>query len=539
MKHTVTRALLLFIFFCISITSCRPQEKPAAKSEKPLSDWDQSVQGNFSDQSKLSIDSTAFAGFFKKYPDFKVYSAQIKNFYKARDYHYAWFENGKLIEQAANLTNRVLNLNNEGVYKPAPYHNVLDSLRQDISANPKHNEPSQEVELMLTSEYFVFANVVWNGMGTEASKSSKWFVPRKKLPYGEFLDSVLKVPVKNVINAPVYRQYKLLRQYLKKYSDLDALNDWPQITMGTKSVMQGDSSLAVLAIKKRLSKLGDYRGDTLSPVFNPELTAAVEAFQRRHGLFVSGVVRKTTLDEMNVPLKNRIRQIVVNMERSRWLPVSLTGDYLGVNIPEFSLHVYNGDSLLWSTNVVVGSTVHETTVFYGEMRNVVFSPYWNVPESIVRKEILPGIRKDKGYIQRHNMEITGYSNGLPNVRQKPGKDNSLGLVKFLFPNSYSIYLHDTPSKSLFGETSRAFSHGCIRVKDPAKLAQFLLKDKKEWSAQSIDKAMHSGRERYVTLDDKVPVFIAYLTAFVDRDGQLNFRKDIYKLDDKLAAMIMK
>ncbi|RYD91632.1 MAG: murein L,D-transpeptidase, partial [Sphingobacteriales bacterium] len=237
-------------------------------------------------------------------------------------------------------------------------------------------------------------------------------------------------------------------------------------------------------------------------------------------------------------LTDRIRQLVVNMERSRWLPVSLEGDYLAVNIPEYKLHVYHADSLLWSCNVVVGQDVHKTVIFYGEVKYVVFSPYWNVPPGILNKEVIPGMKRDPNYLSKHRMELTGYSGGLPVVRQKPGAANSLGLVKFLFPNSYNIYLHDTPSKSLFGETARAFSHGCIRVAEPAKLADFLLKDRAEWDTLKIDRAMHAGKEQYVTLKKTVPVFIAYFTAFIDREGRVNFRKDIYQRDEKLAGMIV-
>jgi murein L,D-transpeptidase YcbB/YkuD len=226
------------------------------------------------------------------------------------------------------------------------------------------------------------------------------------------------------------------------------------------------------------------------------------------------------------------------MERSRWLPVSLNSDYVAVNIPEFKMHVYHADSLLWSCSVVVGKTQHPTTAFYGEIQYVVFSPYWNVPPGILTNEVLPGIKRNSTYLQQHNMEITGYRDGLPVVRQKPGDDNSLGLVKFLFPNSYNIYLHDTPSKSLFGETSRAFSHGCIRIAEPAKFAGFLLKDDGIWDDKKISQSMHAGKERYVTLKKRVPVFIAYFTAFADRAGHLNFRKDIYKLDERLAQMLV-
>jgi murein L,D-transpeptidase YcbB/YkuD len=177
-------------------------------------------------------------------------------------------------------------------------------------------------------------------------------------------------------------------------------------------------------------------------------------------------------------------------------------------------------------------------IFYGQMQYVVFSPYWNLPESIVRNEVLPALRHNRNYINEHNLIITGKENGLPVIKQKPGPANSLGLVKFLFPNSYSIYLHDTPSRSLFGESSRAFSHGCIRVGEPAKLASFLLKYDTTWTAARIKKAMHLGKEQTITLKQKVPVFIAYFTAFTDRDNKLNFRKDIYGRDEQLASMIL-
>ena len=219
--------------------------------------------------------------------------------------------------------------------------------------------------------------------------------------------------------------------------------------------------------------------------------------------------------------------------------IGVSSDYLVVNIPEFKLHVYHSGNLLWSCNVVVGQSVHKTVVFSGELKYVVFSPYWNVPSSIVRNEILPAMRKDGNYISRHNMEITGYRDGLPEIRQKPGFRNSLGLVKFLFPNSYNIYLHDTPAKSLFDESSRAFSHGCIRISEPFKLAEFLLRNDLSWNTEKISTAMNTGKEKHITLKDKMSVFIAYFTAFVDRNDRINFRKDIYGRDERLAEMILK
>jgi murein L,D-transpeptidase YcbB/YkuD len=211
----------------------------------------------------------------------------------------------------------------------------------------------------------------------------------------------------------------------------------------------------------------------------------------------------------------------------------MKGRYLAVNIPEFKLHAYQDDSLLWSMNVVVGKSVHKTVVFSGDLKYVVFSPYWNVPPGILKNEILPGIRRNKNYLDVHHME---WNNG--NVRQKPGPWNSLGQVKFLFPNSHSIYLHDTPSKSLFNEEKRAFSHGCIRVAEPKKLATYLLRDDLNWSEQKIEAAMNRGKEQYVTLKENMPVFIAYFTAWVDRKGLLNFRDDIYSRDTRLAELVL-
>lgn len=528
--------MLLSVGF--SLSSCsQPPVKKSVPADTSAKNWNQTIPGNFSGQSKIVFDSTQLTSFISHFPEFRNYATEITGFYQKRNFAYAWFDNGLLIEQAGNLSNRILNLKNEGVYKAPPYQHVLDSLIFNLSNNKK--QPNLTLELMLTAQYFVFSELAWQGMNDEVSKSVNWFVPRKKVDYNQYLDSLLKTPAKfSAADEPVYRQYELLKNYLRKYRKLDSLEKWLPIVINNKSFNTGDSSANISLVKKRLYQLEDFHGDTLNRVFNTELIAALKHFQQRHGLAVNGLLNNSTLVELNVLLKSRIKQILVNMERSRWLPVSLKDDYLAVNIPEFKLHVYHADSLLWSCDVVVGQAVHQTTIFYGEVKYVVFSPYWNVPPGILRNEIIPGMKRNSNYIAAHNMEITGYSNGLPVVRQKPGSENSLGLVKFLFPNSYNIYLHDTPSKFLFGETSRAFSHGCIRVKEPAKLANFLLKNSTNWDADQINQAMHSGREQYVTLKDKVPVFIAYFTAFTDRDNTLNFRKDIYNRDEQLASMII-
>jgi murein L,D-transpeptidase YcbB/YkuD len=539
MVYENLRFIIPILFCGFSLSSCGQNLKMTTKADSINKDWDNTIKGNFIKQSSLVFDSSEVVEFYGKYPGIKKYEPQIRAFYRKRNYSYAWFNKGLLIEQAGNLTTRITDLQTDGIYKQIPYQQALDSLMEEANAKPGQTKPPIFLELMLTSQYFAFSMLAFEGMDTSVSNASGWYVPRKSVDYNQYLDSLLKAPAKRLVaDEPVYRQYELLRGFLRKYRALAINNNWPPIVNNKKPLTPGDSSLTIAQIKTRLYKLADFHGDTLNQSYNPELIIGIKQFQDRHGLQVDGLLNKETITALNVPLKSRIKQILVNMERSRWLPVSLNSDYLAVNIPEFKLHVYHADSLLWSCNVVVGQTVHQTTVFYGEIKYVVFSPYWNVPQSIVRKEIVPGLKKDSDYIAKHDMEITRYQDGLPVVRQKPGPMNSLGLVKFLFPNSYNIYLHDTPVKSLFGETFRAFSHGCIRVMEPVKLANFLLKSDNEWNAGKIDQAMHSGKEHAVTLKNKVPVFIAYFTAFTDRNGLLNFRKDIYNLDERLADMII-
>lgn len=517
----------------------RPSQQSSADSlkKKAAKEWSKTIPGSFSDQTEAVFDSTLLVTFVKTHPAFEPYVKDISLFYSKRKFAYAWYNKGKLIEQAGNLADRVGNLQNEGIYKAIPYPKVLDSLI--FAPNSKITKPNIETELMLTAQYFVFSKLAFQGMSESTSKGVNWFLPRKKISYNDYLDTLLKQTGKgsSTLSEPVYRQYDLLKNYLAKYRVLDTKEKWTTIPPA-KGIKPGDSSVVIPLIRARLFKLGDFKGDTLNNVFDAALQQAINQFQLRHGLTADGLPGAGTLAEMNVPLKKRIRQIIVNMERCRWLPISLNSDYLAVNIPEFKLHVYHADSLLWSCNVVVGQKVHQTVIFYGQMQYVVFSPYWNVPESIVRNEVLPEMRKNSNYISKHNMIITGRENGLPVVKQKPGPENSLGLVKFLFPNSYSIYLHDTPSRSLFGESSRAFSHGCIRVGEPARLAAFLLKYDTTWTAGKINKAMHLGKEQTITLKQKVPVFIAYFTAFTDRDNKLNFRQDIYERDEQLASMIL-
>ncbi|MEO6166721.1 MAG: L,D-transpeptidase family protein [Chitinophagales bacterium] len=506
----------------------------------------------------LFLDSVAVEDFLKTHPEFKNQNSQVWKFYTTRGYQFAWFNNDGIAEQAANFMNMMVNYRDEGITDSSVYNPRLQMLYDSLSSGSYIIQGvdaiTSETELLLSASFFKYAQQIWGGMGEKELKDVEWFIKRKRLPYVAMLDSMLSNPQYFAKQKPVYRQYELLKTQLKKYYELEKVNVWTTITAEKKSYKPGDSSSVITSIRKRLFLLGDLSApDTTSEIYDDQLLAAVKKFQARHGLAIDGAIGASVVAAMNIPLRERIEQIIINMERSRWVPVELKGDYLAVNIPEYRLHIYEHDSLVWDCNVVVGSVNNQTVIFNGNMKYIVFSPYWNIPSSIIAKEILPAAKRNPGYIGSHNMEVVSGSKVLSpasvswsnysgynfpyRIRQKPGPNNSLGRVKFLFPNNYAIYLHDTPAKSLFNEPSRAFSHGCIRVGEPKRLAEYLLRKDSLWTTDKITPAMNSDKETTVTLKTPVPVFIGYFTAWVDRSGQLNFRNDIYGHDARLGKMI--
>jgi murein L,D-transpeptidase YcbB/YkuD len=223
---------------------------------------------------------------------------------------------------------------------------------------------------------------------------------------------------------------------------------------------------------------------------------------------------------------------MINMERMRWQPEDPDGRMIVVNIPEFKMHVWKGNKKEFDMDVIVGKEGNSTIMFSGFLQQIVFNPYWNIPESIVRNEILPAMQENPNYLEDHEMESTGELDSLPVLRQIPGEKNPLGKVKFIFPNSFDIYFHDTPEKELFKKTQRAYSHGCIRLADAKKLADYLLQDNDEWTPEKIEQAMNSGKEKSVSIKKPIPVLINYHTAWVDETGDLQFRDDIYGHDRK-------
>ena len=532
LKKNFTSVTIAVFFVSIIFTNCSSKTKATPSSNDTIPKEvtkDIGIKGSFSAQTKITFDSVLIKSFLDSFPKFKTFEKDITNFYKGRNYAYAWYDDSGMIETATNLYNRIENISDEGVSNVVPYKTDFTTLMETEEGD---DSISPTIELMLTSQYLAYAKKVWEGLSEKQLLSIDWLLPRKKLTSQQLLDSL--VSGNNILeNTPVFRQYNLLKEYLKKYKLIQAKGELVTIKADKKTYQLHDSSSIILAIRERLFLLGDLAANNQSALFDTELQNGVKSFERRFGYKEDGVVNTPLLAEMNYPIEKRIEEVILNMERSRWIPVQLNNNYLVVNIPEYKLHVYENDSLAFSMNVVVGKDQHKTVIFNGEMKYVVFSPYWNIPASILKKETLPAIKRNPNYLAKHNMEWNG-----GNVRQKPGPNNSLGLVKFLFPNTHSIYLHDSPAKSLFNEDKRAFSHGCIRLAEPKKLAQYLLRNDRKWTEEKIKTAMNSKTEQYVTLKDTVPVFIAYFTAWVDKEGKINFRNDVYNRDSRLAKMIM-
>lgn len=486
------------------------------------------------------LDSATVDSFLAKHPEFADFTTQFRNFYHQRNYEYAWFDTTGLAEQAHNF----LNLQNSYItdFSDSSFYNkLLEELFEDMhirKAKPSMGEPKVlQAELLLTGQFFRYAAKVFKGSDLDARQLG-WYIPKKKINLTALLDSSLKTAqAEGAQFVIVNPQYHKLQEQLGKYLALEKQYPKDSITPLKKPLKTGDTAYRITQIKQRLQLLGDMPAGNTSHLFDSSLTAAVKIFQQRMGLATDGVIGSRMIAELNVSLSDRIRQILVNIERVRWMPAERGSNFVLVNIPEFKLHVIDSGRQVMEMNVIVGKAANNTVIFTSNLKYVVFSPYWNVPPSITRNEILPAIRRNSHYLARNNMEITSYSGGLPEIRQRPGPTNALGLVKFLFPNNYNIYLHDTPNKELFSMANRSFSHGCIRISEPRKFAEYLLRDDPSWTSEKIDSAMHLSKEKWVNINKPIPVYVVYFTAWVDAEGKLNFRNDLYKHDEKMAEKL--
>lgn len=475
--------------------------------------------------SDLFLDSASLDAFIKKGSISESDAQSIRRFYNGRNLQYAWFTTDGLTEQAYGLWNLIDQTNQ--VSEKTSLAQRMDSLIENDSIRIEATDSSYiKTELSLTQQ-FIKLSQKGNDSSLVNFNTIHAFLPTKKSDAISLADSVSKGQNAGTTNG----QYGLLQQHLAKYTAAAKNGGWQPITLGSKQLKKGTAGPAITLIKKRLQLTGDYvTGDT-SSVYSDSLATAIKAYQLRHGFAATGVITDSLVKVLNIPVEQRIEQILLNMNRSAWMPKEAQ-NLVQVNIPSFMLYVFEGGKKAFEMPVIVGKEGTNTMMFSGNLNQVVFSPYWNVPQSIVKNEILPAMKKDASYLKQKNMEIVGKGDSIPTIRQLPGEENSLGKVKFLFPNSYDIYLHDTPKKGLFKTDKRAYSHGCIRLANATKMAQYLLRDQKEWTPAKIDEAMNAKKEQTVKLSKTVPVVITYYTAWVDENGALNFRDDIYGHDQR-------
>lgn len=503
-----------------------------SKKDKKISSRDYSITAANA-YNDVFLDSMAMEGYIERRQiDDKKIARRIRSFYNARNFQYAWFSSDGITEQTRFFWNQydyaVTHQKDTTLIDKQFYKDAEKLVNQENPAFRKNDSAQVQLEFAFTEHFIRYINSTYEE-GYVKRKEQEKFIPIKKLDPVVMADSLLSKKHKD---DKYYEQvndlYAALKNNLQLYHDLTVAGGWPEINFTKGVLKKGQSNVLIPAIKNRLFLTKELSINDTSELFNDTLELAVKKFQRRHGYSESGSITPQLVKEMNVPARMRLMQVLLNMDRMRWLPQKPSGHIIIVNIPEFKLHVYDGDKELFSIVVVVGKVGNNTMMFNGDLNQIYFAPYWNVPPSIIKNEIEPAIARNPNYLENKNMERTAYG-----IRQKPGPGNALGKVKFIFPNSFNMYFHDTPSKSLFERDKRAFSHGCIRLAEPQKMAEWLLRDDPNWPSSKIVQAMNGTTETPVKLKNPIPVFILYYTAWVDSNGELNFRDDVYAHDKSL------
>ncbi len=496
-------------------------------------------------------------------------SLVLPQFYRKSEFCPVWGNDKGISTATSELLETLGDAELEGL-RSSDYHLYrIEALVKEIrtaSAEGKavDTETLADLDFLLTDAFLVYAYHLLNGRVDPQTVSPNWHIVQPVGDLTEMLRLALKYcDVRKTLKglAPTEPGYVNLRNGLKRYREIRSCGGWMPIPSGPK-LENGVTDPRVPALCFRLALAGDlkdddiYRGDR----FDDTLEAAVRSFQGRHGLDQDGVVGPQTLSVLNVPVEDRIRAILVNMERWRWLPIDLEDEYLMVDIANYHLYIVEHNQPALDMRVVVGKPFWSTPVFNGMMTYLVMNPFWNVPLSIALKETLPAALKDPAYLDENRIRMVKGWGAKARIldpsstelsreallradyrfRQDSGPGNALGQIKFMFPNRFNVYLHDTPAKSLFQRPNRSFSHGCIRVEEPVRLAIYLLRNDPAWPPEVIHRQLDSLESKTVRLPKPLPVHILYWTAWADENGQMRFRDDVYNRDEAvLNALLQK
>ncbi|GAA5100881.1 hypothetical protein GCM10023338_16050 [Wohlfahrtiimonas larvae] len=482
------------------------------------------------------------------------------NFYATNSVQpFVWLDNGKVTARSKEMLSFLEKSSYKGLF-PRNYHVV--KINELMSSDLTSVEQQQLLDLLMTDAALSYLRDVSVGQPELIVVEQKnWLLPRDKFDSVSQLTALLNatdLSAQIVSIEPKHEQYQLLLDSLAKVLDSESSDE-----IETKMAVGGKMSLndqndKVQLLNNRLIELG-YLGTAKKDqkLFDSETKKAVQVFQNEHLLEPDGVVGVRTQKELNKTKKDRVTQLMTNIERWRWMPKDLGQHYLVVDIPSFEYYVVKDGVETVRAKTIVGMAQRSTPVFMAPMNHIVFAPYWNVPRSMAVKDKLPQLKRDPERLARSKIRILDRegneidptmvdwsqynANNFPyRLRQDPGSYNALGKVKFMFPNEHAIYLHDTPQKSLFGKTERTFSSGCIRIENPIQLAEYFLKDQ-DWKVDRIQKAYDGSKEQTVRLKENMrfPVYTIYMTAAVDANGKTVYRSDIYDRDGAMQTKIAK
>ena len=580
MKKVGEAGLVKFtvLFFIVSIfASCSKHMAPMKSSAltQPQSTTTVVAEKSLPQEQKIALDETPVQMDTLVFPmRTRISSIQTNNsyfdkkvrsksteFYTHNGYHTRWLgatAPGSLYYAFIDI---IKNSNRYGL-RPAEYpiQSINEKIQSLYTGGVTDAKNIYDLDAQLTDVYFLLTTHLIEGRIRNTNNGDKIWI--KGVGKGDDVTALITIAdSKQLTEAieklhPVQEQYAKLQNALEQYRAMENnVSSNVKTIYVTGKIKPNDIHEAIPLIRRKLS-LTDWKLDSLmldSMRYDETLVSSIKWFQTRHGLEADGIIGAGTIKFLNQSFREKAELIELNLERMRWLPETYGENYIIVNVPEYKLRVYENQKLGLEMKVIVGAQDKATPIFSDTLKYIVFSPTWSVPNSIVRDEIIPRLQRDSAYYSSKN--YTFYKNGVEfnpasvtwknqthnsynySVVQQPGGDNSLGRAKFIMPNKMSIYLHDTPNHNLFNRTNRALSHGCVRLDDPDKLAEYLLRDQRGWTMTAIDKAMMSEQTQTVFLKKPYHVQIEYRTAWVDDDGLVNFRDDIYGHDKKQLAQL--
>jgi murein L,D-transpeptidase YcbB/YkuD len=473
----------------------------------------------------------------------------IEKYYTERQFIPVWSDNKDRQDFI-----EIINSSFEEGLTPSDYHlDKIMALKEELEKDKNNPDINADLDLLMTDAISLYANHLNYGKVMQSKLRKTWNLAENPMPENlskEFNMALEDNSLLSLIKTygPQHFMYKKLKVGLKKYRQIEKDGGWPLIPEG-ETLKPGMSDERIAVMRKRLTITGDLVNDNPADplLFDDELEQAVKNFQFRNNLTQDGAVGKNTLAQMNVPVAIRIDQIRINMERARWIMHKLEKDFLVVNIAGYNIRRLTDKEVVYYSPVIVGRPYHQSPIFKGTIQYFVINPTWTVPYSIATKETLPRMLKNPNYLAEHNMiimdrsgkkldpstiDFSKYSrSNFPfTVRQEPGPHNALGQVKFIFPNPYSVYLHDTPGRSLFTREERAFSHGCIRLQKKWELLIGLMNEPDVWNMDKINEILATGKTTTVHLNKPIDILILYWTAGADRKDRIYFDVDVYERD---------